>query len=183
MRRSILFPVVLCVASLCFSSVSLPAETESEPVMFQTIAADSPETAGTDAVLVIDVSGSMKQSDPDYLCRSAALKFLEDLGNASDSRAGLITFSDTLQDVVPLTALDALSGDNEIISKLHHLSYTAGDTDIGTAVERAVAFLTEDGNDRARSIFLLTDGEIDLPAAPDEEAAEKDSLTRALVAV
>ena len=183
MRRSTLFPIVLCVASLFCSSPSLPAETESEPVMFQTIAADDPVETGTDAVLVIDVSGSMKQSDPDYLCRSAALEFLEDLGDNSDSRAALITFSDTLQDVVPLAELDQMSDQNEIFSKLNSFSYTSGDTDIGLAMERAVNLLTEDGNDRARSIFLLTDGEIDLPAASDEEAAEKESLTRALVAV
>ena len=136
MRRSTLFPVVLCVASLFCSSPTFPAETESDPVMFHTIAADGPVETCTDAVLVIDVSGSMKQSDPDYLCRSAALEFLEDLGSTSDSRAALITFSDALQDVVPLTKLDKMSDENEIYAKLNSFSYTSGDTDIGSAMER-----------------------------------------------
>ncbi len=145
---------------------------------------DSAGSAGTDAVLVIDVSGSMKQSDPEYFCRRAAMNFIDELSARPGSRAALVTFSDTIQKVIPLTGIDALSDDQELILELNRLSYTAGDTDIGSAMEKAVSLLTEDvENARARSIFLLTDGEIDLPAAPNEEAAEKESLTRALMAV
>ena len=144
----------------------------------------TPFEPGTDAVLVIDVSGSMKQSDPEYLCRSAALDFIRDLSIAGESRAALVTFSDTLQKVVPLTRLDLTSKENEVAKELHSLQYTTGDTDIGKAMEKAVSLLTEEESSaRIRSIFLLTDGEIDLPQEADEEAAEKRSLTQALMAV
>jgi hypothetical protein len=41
---------------------------------------------------VIDVSGSMKQSDPNYLSREAALAFVEKLSRTESSRVGLVTF-------------------------------------------------------------------------------------------
>ena len=143
----------------------------------------SSDGSGTDAVLVIDVSGSMKNSDPDYLCRSAAENFIDELSFTPGSRAALITFSDTLQTVIPLTSLDNGPDREALVNEISSLSYTAGDTDIGTALEKAASFLADDNDSRAKCIFLLTDGEIDLPAAPDEEAAEKESLTKALMTV
>ena len=161
-------------------------ETESDSGTYEEPDSDSgaADSSGTDAVLVIDVSGSMKQSDPDYLCRKAAMSFIEDLSQTPGSRAALITFSDTLQTVIPLTDTESLSDENELMKVLNGLSYTAGDTDIGAAMEKAASVLMQRGeNTRAGSILLLTDGEIDLPAAENEQEAEKESLTRALIAV
>ena len=179
MRKSCLF------ASACFCLFSIltfpstAAETE-EDISIRNTCASGP---GMDAVLVIDVSGSMKQSDPDCLCKKAALDFVEELSFSPSSSAALITFSDTLQKVIPLTGLDSFSEDNEIVKELNCLEYTSGDTDIGTALLKAASLLSDSNDTRSKSIFLLTDGEIDLPAAEDEEAAEKESLTRALMAV
>ena len=175
----------LLASALLFLFIVLPAffsgaaETETE----NRVRNGSVSGPGMDAVLVIDVSGSMKQSDPDYLCRKAAHDFIEELSRSPSSCAALITFSDTLQKVIPLTGLDSFSGENEIAKELDNLEYTSGDTDIGTALEKAASLLSDTDDSRSKSIFLLTDGEIDLPAAEDEEAAEKESLTRALVAV
>ncbi len=153
-------------------------------------------SCGTDAVLVIDVSGSMKQSDPNYLCRKAAMDFAGRIGQDDASRIGLVIFSDTIQDVIPLTGFDPDDPDNEITQHLNALTYTNGDTDIGSAMEEASRMLCADNSEqtldggsqeitgsRTRSILLLTDGEIDLPKAADEEAAEKESLTKALLTI
>lgn len=163
---------------------SAPPDTLPKESLTEVPAKESPAGIPIDAVLVIDVSGSMKMTDPDYLSRSAALTFIDSLSNSEGSRAGLVTFSDTLQKVIPLTRLDVSSEDNDLIRELNSLNYTSGDTDIGTAMETAVSMLNENnGRTSQKSIFLLTDGEIDLPRAEDEEKAEKESLTRALVAV
>ncbi len=140
--------------------------------------------AGTDAVLVIDVSGSMIHTDPDYYCRQAALDFLGSLSDEGTLRASLITFSDSLESVTPLSEFDPEDPENELARRISELTYTKGDTDIGLAMEKATQILKEaDLDGRSKCILLLTDGEIDLPAAPDEEAAEKESQTRALMAV
>lgn len=181
MRRSFLFPVVFLSFLLCLFPILPQTALASRDKMI--LPDPSWSDTGTDAVLVIDVSGSMKRSDPDYLCKKAAMNFVDALSESPGSRAALITFSDSIQTIIPLTLLDSVSDENAVISELRSLTYTTGDTDIGTAMETAASLLTEEENDRAKSIFLLTDGEIDLPAAEDEEAAEKESLTRALMAV
>ncbi len=158
-------------------------QSEEESVL-ESDSSGNPYAAGTDAVLVIDVSGSMIQNDPDYLCKNAALDFIETLSSDPSSRIALITFSDTIVSRSPLSSLHPGSLTDSIKEELDRLTYTKGDTDIGSAMQEATKILMEDSTkNRAKSIFLLTDGEIDLPQAADEEEAEKESLTRALVAV
>ena len=181
MRHSNLIPIIVwsIVILLLSSALSFASETEMDSPLPVLTSSES----GTDAVLVIDVSGSMKQSDPEYLCKDAARRFLETLSLTPGSRAALITFSDTLQTVLPLCSLDSDPDRSSLFDELNHFTYTSGDTDIGTALEKAASLLTEEDSHRPKSIFLLTDGEIDLPAAENEEMAEKESLTRALLAV
>ncbi len=157
---------------------------------------------GIDLALVIDQSGSMKKSDPDYLCLEAAGRCIDGIRSLPGSRVCLIPFSDTLGEVTSLTELDSVRGRRKITDALEKFAYTEGDTDIGQAMIRAVELLSEEENsapfpdkkeeDRKGSggkrenrkwIVLLTDGEIDLPRAENEEEAEKKSLTDALVAV
>lgn len=158
-------------------------DTESEYTLSSASDLDIGQT-GTDAVLVMDVSGSMVNSDPDYLCKKAALDFITDLSKEENSRIGLVTFSDKVIDDIPLTAIVKDDRDNEVLTRLNGLTYTKEDTDIGTAMQEASRILMKTSTDsRARTIFLLTDGEIDLPREENEEEAEKASLTRALVAV
>lgn len=138
---------------------------------------------GTDAVLVIDVSGSMMDSDPDYHCREAALSFVRELADSDSSRAAVITFSDQIVLSSSLMRLDTEHGVQSVSDFLNSVSYTRGDTDIGLALQTAGQLLTgESSPERSGCILLLTDGEIDLPRAADEEAAEKDSLAKALLA-
>lgn len=183
MRKSVLVSAVLLLSFL--SIFLLPPRTAASPAGKMILPDPSYECPGQDAVLVIDVSGSMKQSDPDYLCREAALRFIDELSHSGSSTAGLITFSDSLQTVIPLTKLDQANEQEHLTQQIRSVQYTAGDTDIGAAMEKAIQLLDEapDAPSRPRSIFLLTDGEIDLPCAANEEEAEKQSLTRALIAV
>ena len=146
--------------------------------------ASDPAPDGIDLVLVMDVSGSMMRSDPDYHCRQAALSLMEDLAKIPASRMAVTAFSDQLVLSSSLISLDTPAGLSAISDCLHAVSYTRGDTDIGLAMQQAAQLLLqESGPDHARCILLLTDGEIDLPKAANEEAAENDSLTKVLVAV
>ena len=139
--------------------------------------------AGTDAVLVIDVSGSMMDSDPDYHCREAALSFVSELAASGNSRTAVITFSDQIVLASSLMDLDGEQGIQSVSDFLNAVTYTRGDTDIGLALQTARQLLSsESPSERSRCILLLTDGEIDLPRAADEETAENDSLAKALVA-
>ncbi len=139
---------------------------------------------GIDAVLVLDVSGSMKNSDPDCLCREAALEYVSRIAGYGHSRAAVITFSDQIQTRTQLTDLSTENGLDQVTRALNSMTYTSGDTDIGLAMSAALALLPAETDPRRSSaILLLTDGEIDLPMAADEAAAEEDSLKLALVSV
>ena len=144
---------------------------------------DSSPGAGTDAVLVIDVSGSMMDSDPDYHCREAALSFVRELAASGSSKTAVITFSDQIVLSSSLMDIDGEHGIQSVSDFLNAVTYTRGDTDIGLALQTARQLLSSESSpERSRCILLLTDGEIDLPRATDEEAAENDSLAKALLA-
>ena len=148
------------------------------------LSAGETPSAGIDAVLILDVSGSMMHSDPDYRCRDAAETFIQELSSLGSARVGIISFSDQLQLSTSLMDLDTPEGQSGITDLLDTLSYTRGDTDIGLAIRSAEELLMRESSpERARCMLLLTDGEIDLPRAEDEEAAENDSLAKALVTV
>ena len=77
MRHARLFTVLFFCLFITLNAVSgFSAAADYESVE---AGLDSSPGAGTDAVLVIDVSGSMMDSDPEYHCREAALSFVREL--------------------------------------------------------------------------------------------------------
>ena len=178
MRHARLFTVLIftLITLFCTGSCALLC---AEPLSFASMKGE-----GTDAVLVLDVSGSMMRSDPQYQCREAALSFARELSASGSARAAVITFSDQIVFSSSFMDLDEDFGMTALSDCLNTVSYTRGDTDIGTALKAAEALLLgESSPDRLGCILLLTDGEIDLPKAADEETAENESLAKALVAV
>lgn len=142
--------------------------------------ADAVRTSSNmDVVLVIDVSGSMKKTDPDKIALEGAKLFVDMMEN-SGSRVGLVAFSDKLVQVYNLTAVNVDSDKKAMKGAIDALEFS-GDTDIGTAVQKAVEMLTTSqdvGNNKM--ILFFTDGEIDLPkGSPNEEEAEKVSRQNA----
>ena len=181
MRHTRLFTVLFFCLFITLNTVpgfSAAADYESVETGL-----DSSPGAGTDAVLVIDVSGSMMDSDPEYHCREAALSFVRELASAGHSRTAIISFSDQIVLSSSLMGLDGEQGIQSVSDFLNAVTYTRGDTDIGLALQTARQLLSSESSpERSRCILLLTDGEIDLPRAADEEAAENDSLAKALLA-
>lgn len=178
MRHARLFTVLIFALMTLFCT-GTSALLCAEPLSFASM-----NVKGTDAVLVLDVSGSMMRSDPQYQCREAALSFARELSASGSARAAVITFSDQIVLSSSFMDLDEDFGMTALSDCLNAVSYTRGDTDIGTALKTAEALLLgESSPDRLGCILLLTDGEIDLPKAADEETAENESLAKALVAV
>jgi Mg-chelatase subunit ChlD len=142
-------------------------------------AASLDNSAGMDIVIVIDTSGSMKSTDANGVTLEAAKLFI-DMMECSGSRVGLVSFSNTLGTVYPLTEINQTSDKDAIKSAIDALTYT-GDTDIGQAAQKAVELLnlaTDVGN--KKGILFFTDGEIDLDNnSKVESQAEQDSRTNA----
>ncbi|MCD7820531.1 MAG: VWA domain-containing protein [Lachnospiraceae bacterium] len=147
------------------------------------ICALADDSSSMDVVLVIDLSGSMKHTDPDKVSLDGACLFI-DMMESTGSRAGVVAFSDELVQVYDLTEINSYADKEAIKNVISSLDFS-GDTDIGTAIEKAVEMLTtasDVGN--KKSIIFFTDGNIDLPnASAGEDAAEAESLQKAQNAI
>ena len=122
-----------------------------------------------DVRLVIDISGSMKQNDPEYLRRPAldlVVKLLPD-----GSQAGVWAFGKYVNMLVPLKPVDQAWRDNAS-SKTDKISSLGLFTNIGQALEKASYENSPDKDKFQRSIILLTDGMVDI--AKDPEVNEKE---------
>ncbi|ANF58603.1 vWA domain-containing protein [Halotalea alkalilenta] len=127
--------------------------------------------AGADVRMVVDVSGSMHQSDPDNV-RSSALKLLIELLPASE-RAGIWTFGTEVANPLPLAPIDPAwrSRALELLPRL--LDYQQH-TDLESALDAALA----PEGDPARRVVLFTDGRVDLPAGGDKVRRDAESRQR-----
>lgn len=195
LNRMLLF--LFCTLFVIYSSTGYQALAQSSPVQVPAWTDESQapgagsvlmdpgtspgETVGKDVVFLLDLSGSMVSADRDRRIKEAIGFCLDRLGQ-EDNRAGLVPFSDRPCPEFPLTELTD-QGRGDLINYLESLSCTQGDTDLGSGLTEAVRMLQGSGETgRDRRVLLISDGVIDLPKEEHEDQAEKDSLTRALLA-
>lgn len=128
---------------------------------------------GMDVVLVIDTSGSMKESDKDRIAIEAAKLFI-DMMETKDSRVGVIGFSDKITAEIPMTSIETPEDKDDIKKAIDQLVY-ADDTDIGLAMTKGADLIKD--LDSNRMILLFTDGKIDFTGDDQlrtKEQSEKD---------
>ena len=135
------------------------------------------EATNLDVVMVLDVSGSMKTTDPKRISFEGAKLFV-DMMESLNSRAGFAAFDTAVKNQYDLTDLDSTADKTEIKKAIDALEYTKGDTNIGTALDAAVKMLETAGDTgNKKMVLFFTDGDIDLDNRPDVESdQEKKSL-------
>lgn len=137
-------------------------------------AADAPAPASADVRILIDVSGSMKKTDPLNL-RAPALKLLVSLLPA-DAQASLWLFADEPQLLLPLARTDkrwkaqALAGADKIHSR-----------GLFTNIEAALNQVSEDWKTASslagkRHLIVLTDGMVDVSKDARKSAESRQRL-------
>ncbi len=123
-----------------------------------TAAVKSP--AGIDVVLVMDSSGSMKQTDPERRRVAAAKLFIALLG--SDDRVGVISFSDAGYPVIGLTPAQAKPQQEKLFKAVDKVSSKGAYTNLHAALQAAHEMLAREGSaGRAPYILLMSDGKMD----------------------
>lgn len=139
-------------------------------------AGESPVTAAAgpfarDVVLVLDNSGSMKKSDPQFLTGQAVTGFIERLDDSA--RVAIIAFDQNVRILLPMTALAAESREH-ILESIRSIDYGGLFTDSPAAVERAIYELKNNARaDAQKLIVFMTDGIVDTgDAAVDLEKAK-----------
>lgn len=128
--------------------------------------------------VLIDVSGSMKQTDPRNL-RVPALKLLLEL-LPPETRAGVWLFADDVEPLVPPAPVD-----DKWKRRAERLSARIHSNGRHTHMEKALAAVTRDWQaDEAtgnRHLILLTDGMVDVEGDTKADAASRERLLTRLL--
>lgn len=127
----------------------------------------------SDVRVVIDVSGSMKQNDPNNL-RAPALRLLVEL-LPEGTRAGVWTFGQSVDTSVPLGDIDKAWRDHaqQAASNIHSRGLL---TNIEEAVRKASAGWEKPDPRYRRHMILLTDGVVDIGKDPRLNADSRRRL-------
>ena len=112
-----------------------------------------------DVRVIIDISGSMKKTDPENL-RKPAVDLISRL-MPDDSKAGIWTFGQSVNMLVPHRVVDQ-SWRDQGAKKSASINSVAMFTNIGAALEKATEDFEAPSPDYRRNIILLTDGVVDI---------------------
>ena len=133
------------------------------------------------ALIVFDVSGSMRVSDPNRLSVAAAQLF----GNLSQpgDAVGLAAFSDHAVPLIPVISGEDASAGKTLQRSLAKLEFNGQTTNLVAALEAGLAaFPDKEDSSHRRLVLLLTDGELDLGKhREEEEAAARIRIVNSLI--
>ncbi|GGX82777.1 hypothetical protein GCM10007160_07800 [Litchfieldella qijiaojingensis] len=138
------------------------------------VLAQSAGTPDPDVRVIFDVSGSMKDNDPERLSANA-LELLVAL-LPSGVHGGVWTFGETVDNALPVASVDPQWRERALALTPALAEYQQF-TDIEAAIREA-ANSPENGQ---RHLILLTDGMIDLPARGGDKAARDAESRRRLL--
>src|SRR6056297_790499 len=162
----------LGLLAVCFA-LSLPAglvAQESDDVQL-------PEQS--DVRIIVDISGSMKDTDPENL-RQPAVRLLARL-LPEGATAGVWTFGQYVNMLVPHQEVtDAWR--EMAIQRSGQINSVALRTNLGAAIETASDDYFTDGDLSQTHFILLTDGKVDISDDPAANTAEENRILNTIVA-
>lgn len=131
------------------------------------------QTSPVDVRLVIDVSGSMRATDPRNL-RVPALELMVKL-LPEGSRAGIWTFADQVSLLMPLGSVDD-AWRQRALAQTGQVDSSGLLTQMGKALEQVV--LQDEG---AAQVIFLTDGKVDIGPGSRVNAQERNRILESLL--
>ena len=126
-----------------------------------------------DVVFMVDVSGSMRFTDPERITLSAIADFIDRLTNY-ESRVGVVGFNGAVQYYIPFGYVTDLRKE-ELREEIAGFIFT-GFTDIGLALRAVVDMLVYAGELRNPVIIFTSDGYIQISRLNLERTAEMSYL-------
>ncbi len=159
-------------------SLNVPTEVEGLELPQGAQSTIIPTSKATDVRVIIDISGSMKQNDPDNL-RIPALNLIVEMV-PEGARAGVWTFGQWVNMLIPPAIVDQKWRD--VAKKSAQKINSHGlRTNMGEAMEQAMWQLESDGKYEQHAI-LLTDGLVDIAPDNDPQQQAKNSAERQRIA-
>ena len=123
---------ILISACLTLSMTSLLSHAVNAPLE---------EKLPLDTVVIMDSSGSMKQTDPKQLRKPAAKLFISLLGN--QDRLSVVSFSSKAWPITYLSQLENEKQLNQALRATDKISHKGMHTNIHSAIEKGIEFLKE----------------------------------------
>lgn len=136
------------------------------------------ETKGVDIRVLIDISGSMRQNDPDNL-RRPALRMLVGLMQPG-TQAGVWTFARWVNMLVPHGDVDK-AWKKRAIALSKKIGSPGQFTNIEDVLDQASRSWHADPGATNRHLVLLTDGMVDISKDPAENQASRDRIIKLLL--
>lgn len=127
----------------------------------------------SDVRIIVDISGSMKETDPQNL-RQPAVRLLARL-LPEGATAGVWTFGQYVNMLVPHREVTDQWRDMAI-ERSEEINSVALRTNLGEAIEVASDGYYTDGDLSRTHFILLTDGKVDISENPDANAAEEQRI-------
>ncbi|MCG8314897.1 MAG: VWA domain-containing protein [Pseudomonadales bacterium] len=134
--------------------------------------------AKPDMRVVIDISGSMKKTDPENL-RIPASKLLLNLAQ-ENTQFGVWTFGQYVNMLVPHKPVEPAWRENAL-NQVELINSVALYTNIGEALEKASLNQLEPDPEWDRTIVLLSDGMVDISKTPAVNQKEQERILSELV--
>ncbi|MEC7376400.1 MAG: vWA domain-containing protein, partial [Pseudomonadota bacterium] len=133
----------------------------------------------SDVRIIVDISGSMKETDPENL-RQPAVRLLARL-LPEGSTAGVWTFGQYVNMLVPHQEVTDAWRDMAI-QRSAQINSVALRTNLGAAIETASDDYVTDGDLSQTHFILLTDGKVDISDKPEANAAEEQRILDSIAA-
>ena len=122
---------------------------------------------GMDVVLVLDSSGSMKQSDPKRMRVEAAKMFVTLLDEKD--RVAIVSFSGKAETKANLLSLNTIKNEKQLLKTIENISASGAHTNIHDALNEGYGLLKRSKR-KEKILVLMSDGKMDVGAR------EKDLL-------
>lgn len=133
----------------------------------------------SDVRIIVDISGSMKETDPENL-RQPAVRLLARL-LPEGSTAGVWTFGQYVNMLVPHQEVTDAWRDMAI-QRSAQINSVALRTNLGAAIQTASDDYVTDGDLSRTHFILLTDGKVDISDKPEANAAEEQRILDSIAA-
>lgn len=146
-----------------FDARSYPAEDDPRAKLLLSVQAEAPGDEAlkipADVVFVLDISGSMNAADRYPLLRRSLAALLAQV--EPEDRVGVVVFSTQAEVISPLITGEAAKREAaQMLGRMDHSRYKFQGTNLSPGVQLALTLLGGAEPDRARRVYLLTDGEL-----------------------
>ncbi|HET8849000.1 MAG TPA: vWA domain-containing protein [Marinobacter sp.] len=147
-------------------------------LVFPATAAAQDSAPGADVRIVVDISGSMKETDPSNLRRPAVRLLARML--PSNASAGLWTFGQYVNMLVPYGEVDQAWRDT-MVARSEDINSVGLYTNLGLALEKATDDWLSGGSLANTQVIVLSDGKVDVPGDDAADAAERRRILDTLL--